>query len=94
MGNYLEKLPSFVDEIRSIRETIISNIVLIGQIPAPTFREQDRAKIFLERLADFQVDECTTDAYQNPIGIIRGTRRRLFVFIISAPIGIYSIKRI
>ena len=84
MGNYLEKLPSFVDEIRSIRETIISNIVLIGQIPAPTFREQDRAKIFLERLADFQVDECTTDAYQNPIGIIRGTNSsRPPIFVVA-----------
>lgn len=73
MDNYLEKLPLFVDEIRSIRETIITNIVLIGQIPAPTFKEQARAKIFMERLADFHVDECTTDSYQNPIGIIRGT---------------------
>ncbi|WDN89314.1 hypothetical protein BuS5_02282 [Desulfosarcina sp. BuS5] len=73
MDNYLGKLPSFVDEIRSIRETIITNIVLIGQIPAPTFKEQDRAKFFMERLADFHVDECTTDDYRNPIGIIRGT---------------------
>ena len=84
MENYLEKLPSFVDEIRSIRETIISNIVLIGQIPAPTFREQERAKVFMERLADFQVDECTTDAYQNPIGIIRGTNSsRLPIFVVA-----------
>jgi len=84
MNNYLEKLPLFVDQIRSIRETIISNIVLIGQIPAPTFKEQDRAKIFLERLADFQVDECTTDGYQNPIGIIRGTNSaRPPIFIVA-----------
>ena len=27
----------------------------------------------MERLAEFQVDECTTDGYRNPIGIIRGT---------------------
>jgi len=74
MADYLDKLPGFVDTIRSMKETIITNIVLIGQIPAPTFNEKRRTSLFMERLAEFQVDECTTDGYRNPIGIIKGTR--------------------
>jgi len=73
MDNHLEKLPEFVDIIRSIKDTIIANIVLIGQIPSPTFKEKKRTMVFMERLAGFQVDECSTDGYRNPIGIIRGT---------------------
>jgi len=73
MGKHLDKLPSFVEAIKSIKETIIANIVFIGQIPAPTFKEKRRTDFFLERLSEFQVDECTTDGYRNPIGIIRGT---------------------
>lgn len=73
MDDYLDQLPSFVDTIRSMKETIITNIVLIGQIPSPTFREKRRIKVFMERLSELQVDECTTDGYRNPIGIIRGT---------------------
>ena len=73
MSDYLEKLPGFVETIKSIRETIITNIVLIGQTPAPTFKEKKRTSVFMERLAEFQVDECTTDGYRNPIGIIKGT---------------------
>ncbi|MBW2590982.1 MAG: hypothetical protein JRD71_09760, partial [Deltaproteobacteria bacterium] len=73
MNNYLEKLPSFVDTIESIKETIIANIVLIGQVPAPTFKEKRRAGIFLDRLSECRADECTTDGYRNPIGIVRGT---------------------
>ncbi len=72
MENYLERLPDYVGTIKSLKETIITNIVLIGQIPAPTFREKRRATVFMERLAESQVDECTTDGYRNPIGIIRG----------------------
>ncbi len=75
MDTYLDKLPSFVDEIRSIKDIIITNILLIGQIPSPTFKEKRRSTAFLERLAEFQVDECTTDGYRNPIGIIRGKSR-------------------
>ncbi|MBW1815240.1 MAG: hypothetical protein JRJ39_16785, partial [Deltaproteobacteria bacterium] len=73
MTDYLDKLPELVDQIKSIKDTIIANIVLIGQIPAPTFKEKQRIQVFMERLSNFQVDECTTDGYRNPIGIIRGT---------------------
>lgn len=68
----IEKLPGFVNVIRDMRETIITNILLIGQTPSPTFKEKRRAKIFMERLMEFNVDEVTTDGYRNPIGIIRG----------------------
>ncbi len=73
MEKYIDKLPSFVEAIKSMKETIIANIVFIGQIPAPTFKEKRRTDFFMERLVEFQVDECTTDEYRNPVGIIRGT---------------------
>jgi tripeptide aminopeptidase len=73
MDSHLDKLPAFVDTIESIKEMIITNIVLIGQVPSPTFKEKRRTSVFMERLADFHVDECTTDGYRNPIGIIKGT---------------------
>jgi acetylornithine deacetylase/succinyl-diaminopimelate desuccinylase-like protein len=73
MNNFLENLPAMVDEIKAVKDIIITNIVLIGQIPAPTFKEKRRSVVFMERLAEFGVDEVTTDGYRNPIGIIRGT---------------------
>ncbi len=73
MKSYLNEVPLFVDTIRQIREIVIVNIILIGQIPAPTFQEEDRAAFLLDRMAEFQVDECSTDSYGNPFGIIRGT---------------------
>jgi len=73
MENILKKLPDFVDQIKKIQEVIISNIVLIGQIPAPTYHEEARIEIFLERLSDAQTDYCATDDYNIPVGIIKGT---------------------
>ena len=73
MDKYLDVLPTFVDKIREVREIIISNIVFIGQISAPTFHERRRAERLVERFAEFQVDECTIDDFGNPIGVIRGS---------------------
>ena len=72
MNDYLKNLPEYVEQIKALKDIIITNIVLIGQTPAPTFKEKRRTKVIMERLAEFQVDECTTDGYRNPIGIIRG----------------------
>ena len=84
MSNYLDLVPSFVEVIESMKETIITNIILIGQIPSPTFREKERARFFLDRLAEYHVDECTEDGYHNPIGIIRGKdRTKPPIFIIA-----------
>lgn len=72
MDDILKKLPFFVDQVQAIKETVISNIVLMGQIPGPTFDEDARADIFLERLACAAVDECGKDQLKNAIGIIKG----------------------
>jgi len=84
MPTYLEKLPEYAHTLRMLKETIITNIVLLGQEPAPTFREQTRSQLFLDRLSDFGVDECTIDGYQNPIGIIRGTAKdKAPIFVVA-----------
>ena len=73
MDEFLHTLPDLVDKIKAFQDIIITNIVLIGQTLAPTFKEKKRSTIFMERLAEFGTDEVTTDGYRNPIGIIRGT---------------------
>lgn len=84
MHDHLNRLPEFVETVRGMMDIIITNVVLLGQVPAPTFEEQSRVELFLERLAEFQADESTTDAFLNPIGIIRGTvRDRLPIFIVA-----------
>ena len=90
MDKYLEALPMFVDKIREIREIVISNIVLLGQIPAPTFREKRRAEHLVERLAEFQVDECAIDDYGNPIGVIRGTSQTKPPIFVVAHLDTFS----
>ncbi len=69
----IARLPGFVSAIEAIRELVLANILLLGQIPAPTFQEQARSAAFLERLTQAQADECATDGYGNPIAIIRGS---------------------
>ena len=92
MDNFLEKLPALVDEVKSLKEIIITNVVLIGQTPAPTFKEKKRSKLFMDRLAEFQVDEVTTDGYRNPIGIVRGSDSSKPPIFVHAHLDTFSEK--
>jgi tripeptide aminopeptidase len=94
MSDFLDALPAIADEIKAIKEIIITNILLIGQTPAPTFKEKKRSKVFMERLAEFQVDECTTDGYRNPIGIIRGTNSNKAPILVVAHLDTFYEKDI
>ena len=50
----------------------------------PRSKEKIRSQLFLDRLADFGVDECTIDGYQNPIGIIRGKAKdKAPIFVVA-----------
>ncbi len=89
MKAYIQKLPAFVDAVRDIREVIITNIVLTGQIPSPTFQEARRVKFMLDRMAEFQADESATDSYGNAVGIIRGTRKDLPPIFVMAHIDTF-----
>ncbi len=75
MDDYLKNICELTEKIKTVRDIIITNIVSLGEKPAPTFKEKERVEIFLDRMAEFQVDECTTDSYQTPIAIIRGKSR-------------------
>jgi acetylornithine deacetylase/succinyl-diaminopimelate desuccinylase-like protein len=94
MSDFLDALPAIADEIKAIKEIIITNILLIGQTPAPTFKEKKRSNVFMERLAEFQVDECTTDGYRNPIGIIRGTNSNKAPIMVVAHLDTFYEKDI
>lgn len=73
MTSYINQIPFFVEKIKSLKDAVITNIILTGQIPAPTFEEGQRADMLLERFSNAGLERCTTDTIGNPVGIIPGT---------------------
>ncbi len=73
MKKFIDTIPSLVPKIKEIKDIILTNIVLLGQIPSPTFHEEQRASLLLERFSHYDIDECSTDGFQNPLCIIKGT---------------------
>ncbi len=79
-----DSLPDLRRRLADLRDLLISNTVMIGEIPSGAVTREDddevdrvdydlRAKFFAERLVDLGVDDCSADDAGNPVAIVKGT---------------------
>lgn len=66
-------LPDIEKKIEEISEILLANLVMIGEIPAPTFSEEKRVQLILERFREAGLTESSTDEAGNGIAVLRGT---------------------
>lgn len=89
-----DRLSEYSDGIRSMREQIITNSILIGQVPPISVNvKQDevehkntnlRVRTFLERLSEVGLHEAATDTAGNAVGLIKGEGERDGCIVVAA----------
>lgn len=70
----LDRLPQLRQGVEAVRETLLANLVMVGEIPAPTFHEQGRARFLSDRFAETGLQHVSTDDMDNCAGLVRGTQ--------------------
>ncbi len=64
------ELPS---ALAPLREEFLANLVMLGQIPAPTGEESERVRFILDRFVESGLSEAGEDEAGNAVGEIPGT---------------------
>ena len=65
-------LDELTERIKRFSEIILTNLVMLSEIPAPTFHEQRRMEFFLQRLNEYRLQNCSYDETGNAAGIVPG----------------------
>ncbi|WP_340106329.1 M20/M25/M40 family metallo-hydrolase [Rhodohalobacter sp. 8-1] len=60
------------DQLTQFREILLANLVMIGEIPAPTSGEQKRIEFLLNRFKEAGLSENSIDDCGNGIGLLEG----------------------
>lgn len=68
----VEELPRYREVAASMREVLLANLVLIGEIPAPTFEEGARISFLQNRFSECGLHNTSTDEAGNGFGILPG----------------------
>ena len=71
--NIRDILPVARRTAAELREVMLANLVLICEIPAPTFAEADRVRLILQRFTELGLENCSSDDFGNGFGLMRGT---------------------
>ncbi len=58
--------------LESMRDLVLGNLVLVGQIPAETFYESERAEFVKQRMSEYPNIDCYQDEIGNVVGVIKG----------------------
>jgi len=69
----IARVNSLVKDLEPYREMLLANVVMIGEIPAPTFGEQERISFLKQRFTECGLHNCSTDELGNGLGILPGS---------------------
>jgi tripeptide aminopeptidase len=67
-----QRLPEFSQRLRTMQETLLANLVMVGELPAPTFEEHDRLAFVCQRFTEYGLINASTDEVGNAVGIRPG----------------------
>ena len=68
----MENVHELPEALAPLREEILANLVLLGQIPAPTGEEEERVRYMLDRFAECGLPEVGPDEAGNAVGLLPG----------------------
>ena len=90
LGNLLKSIPEQMERLKAIRETYLTDAVLLGEIPSPTFGEEDRIRLALDRFRENGLDDPEIDEFGNASGILPGTEGGSSILVSAHADSVFS----
>jgi di/tripeptidase len=69
----LDSVVGYRDKLVGMRERVLADAVMIGEIPSPTFHEEAVVQFICNRFTEESLDQISTDEVQNATGLLPGT---------------------
>ncbi len=79
----LKSIPHLEKNLVQIRNILLTNLVMIGEIPSATFMEQARMNFLVNRFNQYNLLNCSTDEAGNGLGILPGKSGDRNILLVS-----------
>ncbi|HSR87716.1 MAG TPA: peptidase dimerization domain-containing protein [Pontiella sp.] len=88
----LHWIPALPEQLTGIQETLIANLIMLSEIPSPTFEEASRVKLLLQRMLECGLEKVSTDEAGNGVGILPGTDPSRNILLVAHADSVYTEK--
>ena len=95
MKDYTEienQLSGLEDKLKKYREVLLANLLMIGEIPAPTGKEDNRIEFILNRFDEAGLTDSSIDDAGNGIGVLSGKESENALLLNAHADTIFDIK--
>jgi len=79
----LSQLPAIRDAAMGLSDMILANLVMLGEIPAPTFGEEARIGLLQQRFSECGLQNSSSDEAGNGLGILPGTEEEENILVVA-----------
>lgn len=87
-----KKLNGLEKKLKKYRELLLANLVMVGEIPAPTFNEEERVKFILNRFDEAGLTDSSIDDQGNGVGVLSGKEGKSAILLNAHADTIFSGK--
>lgn len=88
----LHSLDDIEETIRELREIVLANLVMIGELPAPTFKEEHRIEFLMNRFKETELDRTSIDEVGNGIGLLEGEKGDEDILVVAHTDTVFNEK--
>lgn len=89
----LESIREVEPSVRQLREILLGNLVMLGEIPAPTFEEEERIQFLMDRFRQAGLDRRSVDEKGNGVGIIEGSEGNENILLVAHADTVFDKRR-
>jgi acetylornithine deacetylase/succinyl-diaminopimelate desuccinylase-like protein len=79
----LTMLPFVREASQAVREILLANLVMIGEIPSPTFEENRRVEFIQNRFVEAGLHNASADEMGNALGIFPGSSGEQNILVVA-----------
>ena len=90
LESLLKKIPEQMERLKAVRETCLTDAVLLGEIPSPTFGEEERVRLALDRFRENGLDDPEIDEFGNASGTLPGTEGGASILVTAHADSVFS----
>ncbi len=90
LDGILNNLPALAEEIRQLKEIILTNAVMVAEIPAPTQREERRVRFLCDRFTECGISDISTDEESNVTARIPGEEGKRNILIAANADSVFT----
>ncbi len=86
----LEDIPRKIEKIHKIRDFFLTDAVLLGEIPSPTFAEENRIRVVADRFRENGLHNPTIDEFGNASAVLPGSEGQSSILIMAHADCVFS----